>query len=86
MEGHHRATPETGQQWPTHCHHRVGKHHYCQALVPNPVPLEPIPIPYSKPKEVENAKSYGTVGDKEVTFYFLGGDPIQYFGLDPIGP
>ena len=28
----------------------------------------------------------GTLSIEEVSLYFLGGDPIQYFGLDPIDP
>ena len=27
-----------------------------------------------------------TMSVEEVSLYFLGGDPIQYFGLDPIDP
>ena len=37
----------------------------CQALVPNPVPLNPIPFPNPKKK---NPKFYGTGGDTIITW------------------
>ena len=40
----------------------------CQALVPNPVPLDLIPISNPKPKKVKNPKSYGTGGDTIITW------------------